>query len=56
MNSLSQFNNLVLSCEHFTNTIPEEYKSLFLNADKILETHRGWDIGANIILKYLENT
>lgn len=56
MKSISHLNNLILSCEHFSNLVPEDYKGLFTNADNILKTHRAWDIGANILLKYLENT
>ena len=44
---------LVITCEHGGNTIPEEYKSLF--PDKtVLETHRGYDLGALDVFNYLQ--
>lgn len=37
---------LFLSCEHGGNQIPEKYQHLFADNRDVLETHRGWDIGA----------
>lgn len=37
---------LLLSCEHGGNKIPNEFKSLFTRAQKVLESHRGWDPGS----------
>jgi predicted N-formylglutamate amidohydrolase len=37
---------VVLSCEHASNDIPNKYKKLFSDAEKTLNTHRGYDIGA----------
>ena len=37
---------LILTCEHAFNTIPQEYQGLFINAEEILESHRGYDPGA----------
>lgn len=37
---------LIISCEHGGNFIPDEYKHLFLNAEDVLHSHRGWDPGA----------
>jgi len=37
---------LILTCEHAFNTIPQEYQALFINAQEILESHRGYDPGA----------
>ncbi len=37
---------LFLSCEHGGHQIPDRYQHLFANSGDILETHRGWDIGA----------
>ena len=37
---------LILTCEHAFNTIPQEYQDLFINAEEILESHRGYDPGA----------
>ncbi|MDH4057978.1 MAG: N-formylglutamate amidohydrolase [Cyclobacteriaceae bacterium] len=38
--------NLIISCEHAGNLLPEKYKSLFVGADEIVNSHRGWDPGA----------
>lgn len=37
---------LVLSCEHASNEIPEEYKYLFQGVGDNLNSHRGYDPGA----------
>lgn len=37
---------LLLTCEHGGNEIPSRYATLFQEAGEVLETHRGWDIGA----------
>ena len=37
---------LILTCEHAFNTIPQEYQDFFINAEEILESHRGYDPGA----------
>jgi len=44
---------LVITCEHGGNTIPEEYKSLFPD-NTVLETHRGYDLGALDVFNYLQ--
>ena len=36
----------IISCEHGGNTVPPAYASLFLGYQSLLQTHRGWDIGA----------
>lgn len=36
---------ILLTCEHGGNEVPPEYEHLFLDAEHILETHRGYDIG-----------
>lgn len=36
----------LITCEHASNKIPSKYKSVFAPHAKLLETHRGWDIGA----------
>lgn len=36
----------IISCEHGGNTIPPEYQTLFAHAQPVLNTHRGYDIGA----------
>nr|WP_321451963.1 N-formylglutamate amidohydrolase [uncultured Carboxylicivirga sp.] len=47
---------VVLSCEHAVNTVPEKYKYLFQGAEKILQTHRGYDLGALELFKMLQNS
>lgn len=37
---------LIISCEHAGNDVPEEYLHLFEHASEELNTHRGIDIGA----------
>lgn len=37
---------VVLSCEHGGNDVPDDYKYLFRKADRSLNSHRGYDIGA----------
>ncbi|TYB75759.1 N-formylglutamate amidohydrolase [Bizionia myxarmorum] len=37
---------LVLTCEHGGNDIPKEFQSLFENKNAILNSHRGYDLGA----------
>ena len=36
---------LLLSCEHGGNRVPPEYGELFADAEAVLQTHRGYDIG-----------
>ena len=37
---------LILTCEHAGNEIPEQYEALFAHASEVLQTHRGYDPGA----------
>ncbi|HKK01180.1 MAG TPA: N-formylglutamate amidohydrolase [Desulfuromonadales bacterium] len=36
---------LVVSCEHGGNQVPHEFAELFRGREKLLESHRGYDIG-----------
>ena len=45
--------NLILTCEHAGNEIPEEYKQYFSGAGDVLQTHRGYDPGALDLFKEL---
>jgi len=45
--------NLILTCEHAGNEIPQEYEKLFSEAQEVLETHRGYDPGALDLFKEL---
>lgn len=47
--------SLLLTCEHAGNQIPVEYSHLFRHAEKILESHEGWDPGAWKVATYLGN-
>lgn len=38
--------HLIVTCEHASNELPEEWRHLFEGAGDVLETHRGWDPGA----------
>lgn len=39
-------NEIVITCEHAGNQVPDSYKHFFKNNSEVLETHRGYDIGA----------
>ncbi len=45
---------LLLTCEHGGNSIPKDYKSYFNNYDQILDSHRGYDLGALDVFKFLK--
>ena len=45
---------LILSCEHATAAIPEDYAGLFAGVPDLLQSHRGYDIGALEICRHLE--
>lgn len=47
---------LILTCEHATNRVPPELRKLFENNHQILETHRGYDLGALSLAKNLAKT
>tara|TARA_R110002124_G_scaffold174233_4_gene341855 strand:- start:12090 stop:12794 length:705 start_codon:yes stop_codon:yes gene_type:complete len=48
-------NKIIISCEHASNKIPNEYRSLFVSneAHHFLETHLGLDLGAKNAALYL---
>ncbi|MBR8536196.1 N-formylglutamate amidohydrolase [Carboxylicivirga sediminis] len=46
---------VVLSCEHGGNEIPSAYEKLFVNANKTLSSHRGYDIGALELFYLIKN-
>ena len=43
---------LIITCEHGGNEIPEEYEDLFSGYEKILSTHRGYDLGVLSLAEY----
>ena len=44
---------LLLTCEHAGNSVPDEYLHLFAGRDRLLATHRGYDRGTAEISQYL---
>ena len=44
---------LLLTCEHGDNKIPSRFHDLFARQQKVLATHRGWDLGALDLAKSL---
>lgn len=44
---------LVLTCEHAGNEIPGNYEHLFIGAESVLQTHRGYDPGALDLFRQL---
>lgn len=42
---------LILTCEHATNRIPNEYRFLFQGREALLESHKGYDPGALALAK-----
>jgi predicted N-formylglutamate amidohydrolase len=45
--------NLIITCEHAGNQVPDCYQHIFSNIKDILESHRGYDPGALEIARYL---
>jgi predicted N-formylglutamate amidohydrolase len=46
---------LILTCEHASHTLPEDYQGLGIHEDE-LQRHIGWDIGAKMVVSYLSRT
>ena len=47
--------HIIVSCEHGGNTVPHAYHHLFIDAEDILQTHRGYDTGALSVAKELSD-
>lgn len=45
--------SVFISCEHADFLIPHEYQELFRKANKVIRGHRGYDIGAAGLARYL---
>jgi predicted N-formylglutamate amidohydrolase len=45
--------SFIISCEHAGNEVPDEFNSLFKNANAVLTSHRGWDPGALGVAEFL---
>jgi predicted N-formylglutamate amidohydrolase len=50
------FHEILLTCEHAGNSIPARYGTFFDGADDILNSHRGWDPGAEVLAYYLSHS
>lgn len=46
MSARRGIDRVIITCEHGGNEVPSKYAGLFRGADRILKTHRGYDIGA----------
>ncbi len=46
---------LVITCEHAGNEIPKKFQFLFEGKEKILNSHRGYDLGAFDIFQHLKS-
>ncbi len=44
---------LLLTCEHGGNDVPPEFAHLFVDANAVLASHRGWDPGALQLAEFL---
>jgi predicted N-formylglutamate amidohydrolase len=49
----SKFSSAIITCEHAGNNVPDEYQSIFQNANEVLQSHRGWDPGAIEVARWL---
>ncbi len=47
------FEHVIVTCEHAANRVPDRYASLFAGRERVLETHRGLDIGALAVARRL---
>ncbi|SDS61186.1 Predicted N-formylglutamate amidohydrolase [Gillisia sp. Hel1_33_143] len=45
---------LILTCEHGGNEIPEQFVDLFGKAEEVLNSHRGYDLGALDLFEYFQ--
>ncbi|MFD2915913.1 N-formylglutamate amidohydrolase [Psychroserpens luteus] len=45
---------LIITCEHGGNEIPSQYLNLFKAHKSVLESHRGFDLGALDVFEYLK--
>lgn len=46
--------NLIISCEHAVNTLPDAYQFIFSSNPSVLDTHRAIDFGAFAIAKHFK--
>lgn len=55
IHSLKPMLKLLLTCEHGGNKVPPAYAPLFVGHEALLETHRGYDIGALELFNQLKD-
>ena len=46
----------VVSCEHASRSVPRAWQSLFRGSDNVVESHRGYDVGARELARALAKT
>jgi predicted N-formylglutamate amidohydrolase len=45
--------NLIVTCEHAGNQVPDGYSHIFAGHEEALKSHRGWDPGALEVARFL---
>ena len=45
--------NLIVTCEHAGNQVPENYSHIFADVKDVLQSHQGWDPGALEIARFV---
>ena len=45
--------NLIITCEHAGNQVPENYSHIFAGVQDVLNSHQGWDPGALEIARFV---
>lgn len=48
--------SFLITCEHAGNYVPNNYRYLFLGSETVLESHRGYDIGAGEVAQFLADS
>lgn len=44
---------IVITCEHASNRVPWQYRELFVGKERLLTSHRGYDVGARELARRL---
>jgi len=47
--------NIIFTCEHAGNIVPDRYDHFFEGQEEVLQSHRGWDPGALEAARYLSD-
>ncbi len=53
---MPEFWQYLVTCEHADNQVPPDYHSLFAGAEKLLQSHRGYDPGALLLTRSLADS